>query len=580
MVVIGRWFIGFFFCAISALAPCAVFYVGAGAGCQFADIQPAVNAAAANGQAVNTIRVARNRTYSAQHVVIQNQVILVLAGGYADCQQTVADNIPTVVSGGGGTADSVIEILGTGDVTLTDLKISDGDTPSNAIGGGITITGGPHIVSIFDTLIQSNSAGSGGGIAVSSNNASTQAISLLINENVFIAGNSATSTTGGGGGIYCNNATVNMVVQAGRLSGNSSAGKGGGLLANNCSMRLASADLLGLFLSNSANGSGGALSVSGANSVVDIFTVNADRPTILRDNRAEISAGAIEVFASARVTAWNTNFIGNTANAGGAVAVFDNDATPNASFEFDPVRSPPAGSVRCGAGVVCKEFRGNKASTNIGVITGGASTFLLSSGGSSAPIIAINEAIVRDNQGGSLAFANESSSLRFHTSAFFGNLTVNGPLISTPATTAALSLTDCSIAGNNLSPSATAAIVGAGPMTLLRVAALTTGKPLVRSTAPISAEYVIANDLSGTVPTVTNLQADPLFKDVANGNLRLRGDSPALDYAPLVAVNTLSIDLDDVVRPFDIPGVANEFGPRDVGAYETPNDALLQNGFE
>jgi hypothetical protein len=563
----------------------ATIYVGTGAACQFADIQSAVNSAAANGQAVNTIRIARNRTYTAQHIIIQNQVILVLAGGFADCSQTVADTTQTNISGAGGAADSVIEILGTGDVTLSGLRISDGDTPSNANGGGIAISGGPHVVSVYDSLIQSNTAGSGGGISVSSSNATTQAIRLDLYDNVLIAGNASTTTSsgsttsGGGGGIFCNNATVNMVVQAGRINSNTAAASGGGVRAVNCSMRLASADLLGLFLLNSANVSGGALSVSGANSDVNIFTVKATSPTILRGNHADNQGGAIEVFSSAKVTAWNLNFIDNSASVGGAVSVFDSDAAPDASFEFDPLRSPPVGSVRCGAGVPCKEFRANLSTTPLGAISTAASTFFVSSGGSSTPLLAVNEASIRDSKGGHIALASNQSALRFHTCAFFNNQ-LSDTLIKSISATASVSLTDSSIGGNLISGLASAAISGQGAVALLRVAALTPGRPLVNSSGTVTASWVIANDLTGTTPTTNNLQTDPLFNDAANGNLRLRSDSPALDYAPLSAFNVLSIDLDDVLRPIDITSVPDEFGPRDAGAYESLGDVILQNGFE
>ena len=112
--------------ALAAVAPHAaafqVFKVGSGAGCDYASIQAAVNAAAAAGAPPNYISIADNATYSGQAITIANQT-LYITGGLSDCNQTTP-TAQTKISGASG--HSVFNITGASNVTLIDLEITGG----------------------------------------------------------------------------------------------------------------------------------------------------------------------------------------------------------------------------------------------------------------------------------------------------------------------------------------------------------------------------------------------------------------------------------------------------------------------
>ncbi len=70
------------------------------------------------------------------------------------------------------------------------------------------------------------------------------------------------------------------------------------------------------------------------------------------------------------------------------------------------------------------------------------------------------------------------------------------------------------------------------------------------------------------------------FVDAANADYHLQAASPAIDYAPTRSESSAT-DLDGLPREADLPGVAELFGYRDLGAYEYPlPDEIFHDGFE
>jgi hypothetical protein len=94
-------------------------------------------------------------------------------------------------------------------------------------------------------------------------------------------------------------------------------------------------------------------------------------------------------------------------------------------------------------------------------------------------------------------------------------------------------------------------------------------------------DYLLVHSTASLPNSTTILQADPRFIDDAHPfapNLRLRPDSPALDFAPVPA--GVAIDRDGQARASDFPGVPDAFGPVDLGAYELNADLVFVDGFE
>lgn len=558
-------------CAVATPTSAAIFWVGSGAGCGFADVQAAVNAAQANGAGSDTIRIARNRTYSAQHIVVQNHSVA-LTGGFADCTTNAVTAPYTTLSGSGGVTDSVIELLGSsGDLVLLNLLVSGGDTAASAQGGGIAVSGGPHVVTLINVTVQANRAGSGGGIAIDSS--SHGAIQLNVDANVFIVANEATN--GDGGGIYCHESILRYIVASGRIINNTATRNGGGLRADNCTVTLAGGDAIGLFAFNQAGESGGGLSVKGDSADVSIYTRDAAAPTRFFGNTALTgSGGAIEVRNGAQVALFDVNLVDNSAPDGAAASVFDNDGAPNALLKSN-LGFRPQGSLYCDPPVACSVVSGNVARDQNGAPTTGAAAISVQAQFTGTASADIRRSSFSGNSGNFLlSSSGGQSSLALTTIAAFGNTAV-ASLINGFG----LDIADSSFGANSVGA---ASIINGQQTTtqLRRIAAMQAGKRLATQIGggAIDGQELVANDLTGIPATTNNLQTDPLF--VSTTNLRLQPASLAIDYS--AATSRDGFDLDGRLRPFDSLQIVNRFGALDIGAFETTEAPpfAFADGFE
>ena len=110
-----------FACASPLALANKLFTVGGDAACSFSDLQQAIDASDATD--FNSILIARDFTYSGQHLVVNGQIINFL-GGLETCDGKVfGDPIPIT----GTSGHSVIEIEGDSQVYLSKLDISGAD---------------------------------------------------------------------------------------------------------------------------------------------------------------------------------------------------------------------------------------------------------------------------------------------------------------------------------------------------------------------------------------------------------------------------------------------------------------------
>jgi len=152
--------------------------------------------------------------------------------------------------------DRVIHILSGAVVTMTDVTIRNGTTPTDSNGGGIANMGGT--LTLFNSVVRDNTAlgdgpgEGGGGIFNAVNSSLTLSATNLLN-------NSAIITLGNGGGILTAPGST-LVITGGRIENNAAARAGGGIENNG-----GAATLTNITLDDNTTGlNGGGLHISGA----------------------------------------------------------------------------------------------------------------------------------------------------------------------------------------------------------------------------------------------------------------------------------------------------------------------------
>ena len=576
--------------------------VGSGANCATADIQAAIDGAVpANG--VTNIRIARNVAWNAQQLDINGRNVR-LYGGYADCNQVLADTTRTVLNGAGGSANTVVTVRGsTSVVAFYNLEVTGGDevTSSAGKGGGFAIAGGPHAFVFFDNVsIHDNRAGYGGGVFIR-NEVSTTAddVYVYFGDNVLIDSNHGAY---GGGGLWCGDAHVVMVGSNSRISRNTTAGTvgktvvngpGGGIRGENCVMAIGASSTLGTLSLNEAGGNGGGLSVSGGRAIVQMYTRSPNRPPFVLSNTAGGTGGGIDVGSSARFTGYDVVVANNIARrGGGAVAVFDNDGPPSATLTLqgslagapNDVHAPEGVAVNCTAGLSCNRISDNLASAIDNTRQAGAAarvevddTLLFPD--RPVPTLHLYGTRVDGNVGESLLRMVQSGNGGFIDVGFDGVLLVDnavtGNLLHNPdGDYGTLTVRATTIAGNAIGGSDVVRTIDSYELrsSIVWQPGKRTLDILDGVASSERVDYLLASDLTGIPPSTHDLLADPRFADAVSGDYRLRLDSPAVDYAPALLDNfgnpVGNATADRSPRMRDLASVPNEFGAQDLGAYE------------
>jgi hypothetical protein len=263
--------------------------VGAGEGCDFTDLQAAVDAVNAGPQIIHV-----QTDYAGGAIRIVDRDVTIV-GGFAECGDAdPQDDAQTMLDGALSSADSpVIAIDSTAaprQIVLQHLALLRGHQAAGD-GGGIAITGSGK-VSIDHTLIQNNDAANGGGI-----NADGSGLNVAIGSYTQIVVN----TTGGdGGGIRVAGQTTLTILPAFvMISGNTAGGNGGGLAVTG---PLAHAEIGspgfndgGVIAYNNATRNGGGIAVEHGG-VVRLFAADASKPTPVQSNSA-VLGGAVYIGA-------------------------------------------------------------------------------------------------------------------------------------------------------------------------------------------------------------------------------------------------------------------------------------------
>jgi len=570
--------------ACTTFAHGAVFI--AGAGCDYATAQGAIDAAE-EAPGADEVRIVANQDYFESLLVIDDGE-LDIVGGFESCDAT-EPNGATLISGAGAPASSVFAFSGDGTVRAHHLVLSDGD--SSGSGGGILFLSVSGTLEIRNMSITGNHANQGGGIAALGPEKRRGALPVLkIGPNVVISNNSAWS----GGGVYVTYMRLDMSdAEQSSIFLNHADQDGGGVYLAAAAADIGSGNALGTIFLNDAGWQGGGIYAQDG-SDIRLFTTRANVPVRIDTNSADLG-GAIALLGTdgppTRATLIDAIVDGNGAGQGSglyAEALGDNVA---AICMRDRVHAADAGicadadvpdaAVDCDSALRCNRLSGSEV---IGDPTSGAGASAeglfatLDFRGTRIEDNALTPVLLRQ--------ASDSASganLVLSDCEISGNHSTAGPLIASSGTLIETEINGCTIAGNDYS--STYVLASTGPARFTETIVWQPGKLVYINYADVTvraaASMVLAHDSDslefepGTVTT-----DDPLFVDAANGDFHLvPGLSPAIDFSGLAGGS--SFDLDDMPRGNDDSEIVDRFGPRDLGAHETPrSDCIFGDGFE
>lgn len=586
----GPWWFALAGAACSADA--AVYTVGVGSGCTHPTIAAALAAAAANGSA-DEIRITRSSTYLQQAIVIDTNQDLDLAGGYASCDQTVADGAYTPIRGAGGATEPVFRItVANNAVRMRLLDITDGDEDGAGYGGGIFFRGNGRL-ELADLRIANNLAGYGGGIYAEGLGPAAR---LVIGANVLITGNDARYS---GGGIYVDGVHMTMdepgsVLAFNEALGSPSGGFGGAIQilggARDSRVDLGSRGAAGLgpVYGNTARLGGGislATNSNGGAAFLYLYSTDATQPTAIRGNFASVAGGGIHSRNDGTIPQLRLRWVDiadNAAPRGAAIELDGADTGGLGSYlyandaAFDNLF--PASALPCPVGAACGTISGNQNVDAADQPTDGATL----QAAAMFNIVSLSRIALLGNTGAQVlrldgAAGDLSSDGYLRRILVAGNATTQ-ELLRVAGGDGSLQVEDSTLAGNAIGGSRV--VTANGDFGLLR--SILWQPPLaslVQSAGMRAVADSIASETAslGGAAVASLVASDPRFVAPEAGDFRLRAASPAVDFAG--AGGPPAVDLEGRARGVDLAVVPDRYGPRDIGAYERATlQPLVLNG--
>lgn len=553
-------------------------YTVGGDSCSFTSIQAAIDAATDTDG--NSIFVARDFTYSNQHLVIRDRTLNIL-GGLETCDGSDY-GAPIQITGTLG--QSVIEIEGNSQVYLANLDISGADLDGNHKGGGIYF-GGAGSLELAGVSVHDNRAGYGGGIDMSPSGAATLTlISSVVAANV---------ASGQGGGIRLEGPSVlyadtNTYITGNLASGQDDIGFGGGIELVGPATAYINANLN----NNTATYGGGVAALasgSGNNAQVNMYSTSGN-VTALYGNHATATGGGIYLKSSrdgATASLCANDFVidANTAANGAAIYADADSGHGSVAYLNSSSCPPPAGAVACSTGPLCNEIADNIASA-----PGSADIQIQSNGALFA-----NRFAARRNQAGRLIalIADTDTAAVVVNECLLADNSLTSNLLwgAGGASNTDIFVHSCTMSHNQLGSSDP--VIYADVTRLEITDSIIDQPPTTQSfvftgiSDNLFTQYVLTNNTTAFVGGPGIMQGTPLFVDVANGDYHQQRTSPGVDVAPAISG---VLDLDGYPRTLDLLDRPNVFGPTDLGAYEiqtqmAPNacaasDTIFCNGFE
>lgn len=541
--------------------------------CSFATIQAALDAADVNF-GPDTVRITRSVAWNAQNVRLNVKPgeETIVEGGYATCNQAVADATVTTLSGAGGSDDSVFEVrIGTNGIArLRNLLITGGDDVFGS-GGGIEYFGN-GVLELSNLGVVNNVASRGGGIYAEGTGTDAE---LVLGDRVTVFSNDAGVA---GGGLYVDGLEVTIEGESTLISSNtalngSQGGYGGGIYITGHGeldgiVRLTTP---GAVVTNNEADHGGGFAVLAK---TDAFLADADTayarlfiessdpatPARVVGNRATVRGGAF--YARPDADGGYTADADIALQSGGQISGNSAPVGAAAFLDYDSTLSVPDRGARL-VGTALRIF-GNRAETAAGTPTDGAILH-----GASATVFTLERSEITANSGGPVLRIDSDqlgySVPRISSSLIAGNTTQSYIVHTLDNDGSQVELRDSTIAGNTIGGNAVLRFNA--DSTLANLIIQQPGKlSLSNAGGTPTISVIVASEGAslGAGPNPNVYVGDPLFVDPDNGDYRVQAASPAVDRAS----GTDGIDLDGNPRGVDLPVVTDVYGPRDAGAYE------------
>ena len=564
--------------------------VGAGAGCDFASLQGAINAASTQPDDLAIIRLTAAANNQSLTVFNRNVTI---DGRYPNCTSEVPSDT-TLQTIDGNDTESVVRITnnlaGRRSVTLRNIVVRDGGSIGIGIGGGVSI-GGPVDVTILGSRIGDNQSTRGGGIFL---NGST----LTIDENTIIGavetlglvGNraiAALGTDGQGGGISCVGGGI-ITINDGRIRTNSSTDDGGGIHLSDCTLHIeprpafvGDGDGFVTLFENIAGRNGGGLYATNGSDVFWRSLPTGSFGGRASGNSADNRGGAVFLTGLSNFVGDWLRFEDSLADGrGGGFSVEDTSnllLRGGSGFACDGANCPGIFGTRgitigesatliggaiyadTGGNVDLRQMKIHDNFSNNGSalhLSGSATTADLHS------VLIARNVLYGVGNGTSTIELTSSAKIEMRHVTMMGNFRASDQFPG-------LALTASSIRanGNSSTVELRNSILWNDAEQVLRV--------LVGATS--TGSCVFAHENSSFTPATVN---DPLFVDTTGNDpdFSLQLASPAIDRCAVTGTN--EADIFGLARPQDMLR-PDFFGPYDAGAIERPtDDVIFRNGFE
>lgn len=569
------------------MARAAVLTVGhpGDAGCNHYSLQGAIDAAAGS-PGLDILRVSAGN-FPVQRLTINDSGDLAIQGGHLNCTTPVANAGTTTLTGEGPSpVGTVINHLGSGALTLSDLSITGG----NSTNGGAIVSVGMARLTLMRVYLYGNRATVGGGLSVVGLAGQQKPVDLL---GVAFNSNIATAS---GGGLYAQNALVSIAGDSANYfignwaQGTTSAQGGGAIHAQNSSViihSLAPAQWAFMDDNMAAQSSGGAIhfrnSAPGSR-YLTIMNRDANRPLVIANNAAR-KGGAIHVHSgggsgatSAAATLFNTIIQDNDAVEGGALHIEGSDAVHPAVSSVTMLPTTVGQAVSpCPASLRCNRIEGNFASSS-------STVSLNSVSGQGRAAFSMIRGHITGNHSPNADVIGGSGYIATDNSVIANNVLGHANIISNIGDEVRIENT--TIANNTFGASEVFLVaLPGGKLTVHNSIVFQPGKQFhtVGTPVVVNLRNLLVNPehgLDNLFPRNIQTNLLPSFVNPGQNDFRLQPGSQAINrWSPGGGVNVPSIDLPGGTRPADPPGTPT---PYDFGAYERGSviDMVFLDGFE